>query len=302
MPEELGSSAPTPWLASHAAVPFADHVRDGVYALYFSSRDARSRSHTARIFVDFGVTPPRVQSKPELVLEPGALGAFDDSGAMGCWLLTVSGRKYLYYIGWNLGVTVPFRNAVGLAISDDGGRTFARYATGPVIDRSPTDPFFTASAAVLLENGLWRMWYLSATGWELSPSGPRHRYHIKYAESRDGFTWKRPDIVAIDFASSEEYAISRPCVVNDRGRYCMWYSYRGTHYRIGYAESDDGIRWERLDDRVELTTGPEAWDSEMIEYPFVFDHRGARIMLYNGNDYGRTGIGWATLDGEIATS
>ena len=28
----------------------------------------------------------------------------------------------------------------------------------------------------------------------------------------------------------------------------------------------------------------------MVEYPFVFDHRGSRYMLYNGNGYGATGI------------
>lgn len=40
-------------------------------------------------------------------------GAFDDSGATGCWLVSANSRKYLYDIGWNLGLTVPFRNAVG---------------------------------------------------------------------------------------------------------------------------------------------------------------------------------------------
>jgi len=34
----------------------------------------------------------------------------------------------------------------------------------------------------------------------------------------------------------------------------------------------------------------------MVEYPFVFDHKGGRYMLYNGNGYGRTGFGIAVLD------
>jgi hypothetical protein len=33
----------------------------------------------------------------------------------------------------------------------------------------------------------------------------------------------------------------------------------------------------------------------MIEYPFVFDHQGRRYLLYNGNDYGKTGVGLAVL-------
>jgi hypothetical protein len=34
----------------------------------------------------------------------------------------------------------------------------------------------------------------------------------------------------------------------------------------------------------------------MIEYSFIFDHAGQRYMLYNGNGYGKTGIGLAVLD------
>ena len=28
----------------------------------------------------------------------------------------------------------------------------------------------------------------------------------------------------------------------------MWYSYKGANYRIGYAESNDGIDWIRMDE------------------------------------------------------
>jgi hypothetical protein len=35
--------------------------------------------------------------------------------------------------------------------------------------------------------------------------------------------------------------------------------------------------------------------SEMIQYPFVFDHDGERYMLYNGNGYGRTRVGLAVM-------
>ena len=38
------------------------------------------------------------------------------------------------------------------------------------------------------------------------------------------------------------------------------------------------------------------WDSEMICYPFVFEHKGNKYMLYNGNDYGKDGFGLAVLE------
>jgi hypothetical protein len=142
------------------------------------------------------------------------------------------------------------------------------------------------------------MWYVSCTKWEMKNDQPKHYYHIRYAESFDGIHWDRKGIVCIDFRSSDEYAIARPCVLREVGIYKMWYSYRGKRYGIGYAESKDGLHWERKDDEVGIDVSESGWDSEMIEYPFVFDHKGERYMLYNGNSYGKTGIGLAKLIGE----
>ena len=80
----------------------------------------------------------------------------------------------------------------------------------------------------------------------------------------------------------------------------MWYSYRGARYRIGYAESADGLTWTRHDDRGLLPSGA-GWDGDMVEYPWLFDWAGRTYMLYNGNDYGGTGIGLAVWDAPSAT-
>lgn len=286
------------WLITHAAVPFAEHINEDLYRIYFSGRDKLNRSQTGFIEVDIN-SPKRINHiTKEPVLEIGSKGLFDDSGAMGSWIVTKNNRKYLYYIGWNLGVTIPFRNSIGLAISDDGGRKFTKYSTGPILDRSIYDPCFLASSCVLIERNIWKMWYLSGIMWKPESIDQKHYYHIKYAESYDGISWKRKGIICIDFRTNEEYAISRPCVIKDSDSYKMWYSYRGKNYRIGYAESKDGLYWERKDDKVGIDVSESGWDSEMIEYPFVFDHKGERYMLYNGNGYGKTGIGLAILANE----
>ncbi|MDP3009534.1 MAG: hypothetical protein Q8N30_10775 [Methylococcales bacterium] len=196
---------------------------------------------------------------------------------------------------WNLGVTVPFRNSIGLAIGDANNH-YVRYASGPILDRSMQEPHFCASCCVIPEGDISRMWYLSCTGWSKDETGkPRHHYHIKYAESEDGIHWARNGLIAIDYANTDEYAISRPSVIRDTDCWKMWYSFRGESYRIGYAESEDGRSWIRHDDIVGIDVSETGWDSEMIEYPFVFDHKGERYMLYNGNDYGKMGFGIAVL-------
>jgi hypothetical protein len=103
-------------------------------------------------------------------------------------------------------------------------------------------------------------------------------------------------VVAIDYQNPREYAFGRPFVLAEDGRYKMWYSVRGDAYRIGYAVSRDGVRWERQDERAGIDVSDSGWDSEMIEYPWVFDAAGRRYMLYNGNGYGRTGIGLAVRE------
>jgi hypothetical protein len=50
-----------------------------------------------------------------------------------------------------------------------------------------------------------------------------------------------------------------------------------------------------MDDEVSLEPSKKGWDAEMVEYPYVFDHQGTRYMLYNGNGYGKSGIGLAVL-------
>ena len=147
----------------------------------------------------------------------------------------------------------------------------------------------------MIDEGVWKMWYLSCTGWEMVDGRARHSYHIRYADSDDGLNWRRLGRVCIDFQAQNEYAISRPSVVRDPDMYRMWYSHRGAGYRIGYAESDDGVVWTRKDEEAGIDVSLEGWDSEMIEYPCVFDHGARRYMLYNGNGYGATGIGLAEL-------
>lgn len=286
------------WAASHAMLPVAETLRDGKVRVYFSARDGLGRSQVARteLTLPAGPNQPRPAIDEEPVVRLGPLGGFDDSGATCSALVAHRGRQFLYYSGWSLGQTVPFYIFIGCAISEDGGRTFQKVSPSPIVERNGIDPFLAGHPSVLIEDGVWRMWYASGTGWSIADGKPRHHYHIKYAESRDGLEWRRDGLVCVDYESPEEYAIGRPFVLRDGDVYRMWYSKRGSSYRIGYAESPDGLSWRRLDSQVGIDVAPEGWDSEMVAYPCVFDMAGRRWMLYNGNGYGRTGIGHAVLE------
>ncbi len=289
------TETPNNHLYSHASVPTAEYLGKDIYKIYFSSRDKEDRSFTNFLTIDI-TDPLKVLSiSQEPVLSPGKLGAFDDSGAMASWLTKEGEKNYLYYIGWNLGQTVPFRNSIGLAIRSNSNK-FSRYAEGPIVDRSAHEPHFCASCCVIPMNNIWHMWYLSCTEWRFNNERPEHRYHIKYAESEDGIVWNRKGLVAIDYLNENEIAISRPSVLYENDTWKMWFSYRSVNstYRIGYAESNDAKNWVREPSSV-LSPSDCGWDADMVEYPFVFVHKGAKYMLYNGNDYGRSGFGIAVL-------
>lgn len=268
----------------------------GLVRVFYSPRDRENRSQVHSF--DFRVSDPGSMRNPSnsALLGPGKTGAFDDAGVTLGGLVSAEGRQFLFYTGWNLTVGVPFNNSIGIAEYVDGA--FSRLGDGPVMTRTLHEPYSCASPFVIHENGLFRMWYASMDEWRKADDGRyRHHYNIKYAESRDGTTWSRRGVVAIDYQSPGEYAFGRPFVLKEDGSYKMWYSVRGDAYRIGYAVSNDGIRWERQDARAGIDVSDSGWDSEMIEYPCVFDIAGRRYMLYNGNGFGRTGIGLAVSNG-----
>jgi hypothetical protein len=294
------------WMAHHACVPIADRINERVLRIYFGPRDTQGRTTTTFIEVDADDLARVLYVHDRPVLGLGALGAFDDSGAMPSCIVNHGGRKYLYYIGWNRGVTVPYRNAVGLAVSDDGGLTFGRVWQGPVVDRTMREPFLCASPFVLYDEdeGKWKLWYASSTGWTVVHGKPEPLYQIKYAESADGMIWRRENTVCMEYSFPGE-ANARPCVLKENGGYRMWYCFRGSvdyrtdkaqSYRLGYADSPDGIHWQRKDGEVGIERSEDGWDSLMMEYPWVYEHRGRKYMLYNGNGFGETGIGYAVLE------
>ncbi|MGE0822676.1 MAG: hypothetical protein AB7G75_06120 [Candidatus Binatia bacterium] len=282
------------WMQSHAANPYAEHRDGDSYRVYFSCRDACKRSSIG--FVDVDLNRGIVQGiSPEPVLSPGLRGMFDDSGvSLGC-IVTDGTTRYLYYVGWNLAVTVPWRNSIGLAISQEGG-LFVKYAQVPILDRNPHDPYSLSYPWVVKESSRWRMWYGSHLSWG---QGARDVEHvIKYAESLDGTHWQPTGDICLPVVSDSSYAYARPCVVRENGLYKMWFSYRGKQYRIGYAESVDGILWQRKDDPTGLSPSGTGWDAAAVAYAHVFTHAGRRYAVYCGNEYGRSGFGLAVADAE----
>lgn len=288
------------WMFSHAANPAPIILNEDmeIVRVFFTSRNSQNISHIGYVDVDFKNNFNILNISDEPILSPGKLGLFDDSGTAMGYMIEHKSQYFLFYLGWNLKVTVPWLNTIGLAISESIDGPFRKVSLAPIMDRSNVDPYSISYPSILKEGDFFRMWYGSNLNWGQCQDEMQHV--IKYAESFDLINWTRTNQIHLNLEHPNEYALSKPWVRIKNNVFQMWYSYRGNRnietYRIGYAESEDGINWTRKDNEVGIDVSKDGWDSEMICYPSVIDVNDKTYMLYNGNGYGKTGFGIAILE------
>ena len=287
-----------PKLASHAANPLAVLLGGDVYRVFFSGRDIQNRSSVGFVDVDI-IKRELVYTHDKPVFEHGSENSFYSHGVSIGNCYEADGHRYILFMGWQCPAGGHWRGDIGrlvlgpdLSLRIDGDKPFMP------IDAS--DPISLSYPWVIRgNNGDYHMWYGSTAAWDAGNGEMLHV--INHAVSNDGHHWQRQGL-AVPYRLGIAQAFSRPSVIgNQDDGYQMWFSYRsgsGEKYRIGYAYSQNGHAWELRLNEAGIDVSPSGWDSEMIEYPFVFDHKGQRFMLYNGNGYGKTGFGMAVLTTE----
>ena len=285
------------WARSHATCPTPIWLDDRTLRVYVQCRD---ENNVGRIgFVDLDPADPRkvIRESREPVLDIGSPGSFDDSGVFQTSVLRVpDGRLYMYYVGFELLHRIRYRLLTGLAISTDNGNTFQRVQETPVLERSPGEMSIRGGPWVDHDGQRFRMWYVAGSEWEMIEGKQMPIYDIRYAESDDGLQWPAKGRVVLPVALDNEHGFGRPVVRQGPDGYRMFYSIRKRNparYRMGYAESRDGLDWQRRDADMGLDVTEGAWDGEAISYCVDIEAGGKTWLLYNGNDFGVTGFGIA---------
>ncbi|WP_200159975.1 glycoside hydrolase family protein [Francisella philomiragia] len=282
------------YLLSHASNPLAVHLRDDVYRVFFSGRDSSNKSSVG--YVDIDILKHEVVSCcDEVVFKNGPEDSFYSHGVSIGNMYEVDTKNYIQFMAWQIRNNSHWRGDIGRLSIDANLEKITLDPNCVYIGCDNEDSISLSYSCVLYDDGIYKMWYGSTVDWNSENGEMIHV--IKYATSHNGEQWQKHGL-AIPYEIGVAQAFSRPTVVRDSYGYHMWFSYRsgdGTKYRIGYAHSNDGISWDRKQDSG-IDVSERGWDSEMICYPFVFDHKGKRYMLYNGNDYGKTGFGLAVLE------
>jgi len=139
------------------------------------------------------------------------------------------------------------------------------------------------------------MWY---SGYNLSSS-----YKIGYATSPDGTTWTKyagnPVIGTGAPGEWDDMSVISQTVIKDGATFKMWYGgfNASNNFRIGYANSTDGITWIKYAANPVLDLGaPGEWDDFSVYLPTVLYDGITYEMWYSGRNttssYFR--IGYAT--------
>lgn len=297
------------WMYCYTSPLTGFFVDDNRYRIYFSTRakpDAEGNFICRISYVEVDVRNPKqilyVHDRP--VLEVGGLGTFDENGTMVAEIVKYKDKIYMYYMGWQRALSVPYNITLGLAISDDNGITFKKVSAGPVIGFSKDVPYGIGNVSVLISGDYdWHMWYTHFTGWTKKGNTFNPNYFLKYAKSRNGVDWIFPNIDCVRPSFVGEN-IATPCVVRIGDKYHMWFSTRKDFgdsggkggYIIGYAYSNDMINWTRNDELGGMYPTGTGWDSEMVCYPHVVVLSDKIYMFYCGNRYGEGGFGYAEIN------
>ncbi|MDR0391834.1 MAG: hypothetical protein LBH59_08005, partial [Planctomycetaceae bacterium] len=128
---------------------------------------------------------------------------------------------------------------------------WTKYENNPVLDGKKYGTCFDLT--MLKEDGLYKMWF----SW-------RPKRSIAYCESKDGINWSTPVIVLSPANNDwEKNALNRPSIYKKDGIYHLWYTGQSNGQSwIGYAQSKDGLKFERQSERPVLE--PEAgWEKNI---------------------------------------
>lgn len=194
------------------------------------------------------------------VLTSGSRGCFDDCGVMPSCII----NNQLFYTGWTTKQKTPYSHAIGLATFDDKKNKFIRINDGPILSVNENIPYL-ANSAFVINN---KMWFCNGTGWiDNNPT-----YQICLAELIND-NW----IVNKNFnpVGLKNEINSRPFVRNNN----IYFSKKSINNKYQIFKDNEKI----------IAPSDEGWDNEMVCYPYLFE----KYMFYNGNGYGKTGIGVA---------
>ena len=277
-----------PYLLTHASNPLASHLKDNIFRIYYNGRNQDNKSSVS--YVDIDILTQNIINDPKTpILTYGSEDSFYSHGISIGNIWKQGNKSYIGFMGWQIRKKNHWRGDIRKFEIKDNKANIPSL----LLESSPEDPISLSYPHIMFEDGIYKMWYGSTVDWTSKNGEMIHV--LKYATSFDCKTWNLKGS-SLPYIISKAQAFSRPTLMNIKNKKHIWYSYRsgdGTLYRIGHSQSENDQF--KLNPSPNLDVSSNGWDSEMVCYPFVFEHKNEIYMLYNGNNHGIDGFGLAKL-------
>ena len=281
------------WSKTHCMLPTPIKISKNKYRIFYASRNKNNQSCITFSEIEFNKKIKVTKNANSISLTRGRQGCFDDNGVLPSSIIKKKNYFYMYYIGWQPRVTTRYSLIAGLSYSKNG-KKFKRFQNFPILNNNDKENISILTAPYVLKvKNNYMMWYVSGIKW-VNSNTPT--YDIKLSLSKDGKNWFQTKQSCIKLKKGER-AVARPFVQYNNKKFKMWYSYESKvgSYRIGYAESLDGIKWTRKDKIINFNK-KEKSATAMREYSVVLNFKDETFLLYNGDNYGKQGILHAKLE------
>ncbi len=284
------------WAKSYAWVPTAYRFKNtNKVIIFFAGRNKSNESDIGYFIYDlikFKVV--KVCEKP--ILSRGKLGSFDDSAVIPSHIIKIGKKYHLYYVGWTQGKKVPFFSNIGLATSNRILGPYKKFSNSPILGKSKFDPYFVATCFVNKIKEGYEMYYTSNLFWKRTNNIPYPRYLIKKCFSKDGVNWQVNGEKVINFKNKKEVAITRPWIISLEKKLVMFFSIKKKNYEIQTNVLLNKSKWKRKKIFNFQKNKKINFDSVSQEYASLIKHNKKIYMFYNGNQYGKDGIGLAIAE------
>jgi predicted GH43/DUF377 family glycosyl hydrolase len=281
------------WMSTHVGSTCAEVLSNNLIRLYISGRakDNKSRIGSALIKYEKKLKVIEISKDPILDIPEKKIGTFFSDGILYPEIIKFKKKTFLYFCGWLNHKTFSYNCNIGVSIKKDN--KFSLDRDYPLFNLNKVDPIGTGSMTIhKVNNSKLRMYYVSFDYWKKDKKKYIHKYYLKIAESTDGINWIRKNKIVIK-PKKNEIAIAHPTILIENNKVNLYYCSRkkNSNYNIYKTTSKDGIEFIRNNNKIKLRK--EIWDNKAQCYPEIFEINNQKIMLYCGNQYGKTGLGYS---------
>ncbi len=257
---------------------------EGMYRMWYSGYNSTLSGIGMATSVD-GVHWEKYEGNPLIVPGPGA---YDSDFIFAPTVV----KDQSGYKMWYTGSDEASRWTIELATSLDGVN-WVKHDDNPVLQPGPEwyDGERAGDPWVLHDGGIYKMWYTCQ-------NRPEITYGIAYATSVDGIEWTKhpenPVLIAGDEGPDSD-SVRDPCVVKTGAKFEMWYRGIKEKWTTCYADSPDGVNWQRYAQNPVLSGEAGGWDAR-VWFPRLLVEENKYSMWYTSADINDIGYAYLTID------